>query len=150
MQAGQASLSKQAVYYVTCINCLASSLEQQQLIKGFKYVDGGLMNGAHNCAACIDNVAHCAHHNSCCSCVQSCTTTKWVWDAASTVWVVRLRTAAWSKGDALRSTQSPAVMHETYCWLLVILMHVGEKLGTIQAACRYCTKAVRNQYSKWP
>ncbi len=70
------SVSEQAVCCVTCIDCLASSLEQQQLIKGFKYVNGGLVNGAHNCAACVDNVAHRAHHNGCCSCVQPCTTRK--------------------------------------------------------------------------
>ncbi len=101
-------LSKQAVYCVTCINCLASSLEQQQLIKGFKYVNGGLVNGAHNCAACIDNVPHCAHHNGCCSCVQSCTTRKRIWDAASTVWGLSdCAQQHVSRGDALRSAQSP-------------------------------------------
>ena len=101
-------LSKQAVYCVTCIDCLASSLQQQQLIKRFKYVDGGLVNGAHDCAACIDNVAHCAHHNGCCSCIQPCTTRKQVWDAASTVWGLSdCAQQQVSRGDALRSTQSP-------------------------------------------
>ena len=66
------------------------------------------MNGAHNCAAGIDNVAHCAHHNGCCSCVQPCTTRKQVWDAASTVWDVSdFAQQQVSRGDALRSAQSP-------------------------------------------
>ncbi len=100
-------MSKQAVNCVTCIDCLASSLEQQQLIKGFKYVNGGLVNGAHNCAACIDNVSHCAHHNGCCSCVQPCTTRKRVWDAASRVWGLSdCAQQHVSASDALRSAQS--------------------------------------------
>ena len=51
---------------------LPAPLQQQQLIKGLKDVDAGLVDGAHYCPACVDNVAHCAHHNGCCSRIQSC------------------------------------------------------------------------------
>jgi len=47
-------------------------LQQQQLIKGIKDVDAGLVDGTHNCPACVDNVTHCAHHNGCCSRIQTC------------------------------------------------------------------------------
>lgn len=58
---------------VTCVDGLAASLQQQQLVKGLKDVDGGLVNGTHNSAACVDNVAHSPHHNGCCPCIQPCT-----------------------------------------------------------------------------
>ncbi len=51
---------------------LPASLQQQQLIKGLKDVDAGLVDGAHNCPACVDNVTHRPHHNSCCSRIQAC------------------------------------------------------------------------------
>lgn len=52
----------------------ATTLQQQQLIKGLKDVNGWLVDGTHNGTACVDNVTHCPHHNGSCSCVQSCTT----------------------------------------------------------------------------
>ena len=55
----------------TCIDGLASTLKQQQLIKGLKDVDGGLVDGAHDGPACVDNVTHRPHHNSRCSGIQS-------------------------------------------------------------------------------
>ena len=54
----------------TCIDGLASTLEQQQLIKGLKDVYGGLVDGAHNGPACVDNVTHRPHNNSRCSGIQ--------------------------------------------------------------------------------
>ena len=51
---------------------LPAPLQQQQLIKGLKDVDAGLVDGAHNGPARVDNVAHCAHHNGCCSRIQAC------------------------------------------------------------------------------
>ena len=55
---------------LTCVDSLAATLEQQQLIKGLEDVDGGLVDGAHNGPACVDDVAHCPHDNGCCSCIQ--------------------------------------------------------------------------------
>ncbi len=49
-----------------------ASLQQQQLIKGFKDVDAGLVDGAHNGPACVDDVAHSAHHNGSSSGIQAC------------------------------------------------------------------------------
>ena len=56
----------------TCVDGLASSLEQQQLVKGLKDVDGRLVDGAHNGAASVDNIAHSPHHNGSCPCIQPC------------------------------------------------------------------------------
>ena len=49
-----------------------TSLQQQQLIKGLKDVNTGLVNSAHNCPACVDNVAHGTHHNGSSSGIQAC------------------------------------------------------------------------------
>ena len=51
---------------------LASPLQQQQLIKGLKDVNAGLVNGTHDCPARVDNVAHRPHHNSRSSSIQTC------------------------------------------------------------------------------
>lgn len=51
---------------------LPSTLQQQQLIKRLKDVDGGLVNGAHNGSACVDNVAYSTHDDGCCSGIQTC------------------------------------------------------------------------------
>ena len=51
---------------------LPSPLQQQQLIKGLKDVNAGLVDGADYGASCVDNVAHCSHHNGSRPCVQSC------------------------------------------------------------------------------
>ena len=52
---------------------LPSPLQQQQLIKGLKDINAGLVDGAHYGSACVDNVAHCPHHNSSCTRIQPCT-----------------------------------------------------------------------------
>ena len=49
-----------------------TSLQQQQLIKGLKDVDAGLVDGAHDRPACVDNVAHSTHHNGSSSGIQAC------------------------------------------------------------------------------
>ncbi len=51
---------------------LPAPLQQQQLIKRLKDVDARLVDGAHNCPACVDDVTHCSHYNGCCSRVQAC------------------------------------------------------------------------------
>jgi len=53
-------------------DALSSPLQQQQLIERLKDVDAGLVDGTHNCPACVDDVAHCPHHNSCSSSIQTC------------------------------------------------------------------------------
>ncbi len=53
-------------------NALSSPLQQQQLIKGLEDVNAGLVDGTHNCPACVDNVAHRPHHNSCSSSIKAC------------------------------------------------------------------------------
>ena len=50
---------------------LPAPLQQQQLIKGLKDVDAGLVDGAHNGPACVDDVTHCSHDNGCSSSIQS-------------------------------------------------------------------------------
>ena len=44
-------------------DALAPSLQQQQLVKRLKNVDGGLVDSAHNGAPRVDNVAHSPHYN---------------------------------------------------------------------------------------
>ncbi len=53
-------------------DALSSPLQQQQLIKGLKDVNAGLVNGTHNRPARVDNVAHRPHDNSCSSSIQTC------------------------------------------------------------------------------
>ena len=43
-----------------------------------KDVNGGLVDGAHYCTACIDCVTHCPHDNSSSPGVQPCTTSAYV------------------------------------------------------------------------
>ena len=52
---------------------IATGLHEQQVIKGFKDVDAGLVNGAHHSAACVYSVTHTPHDNGCCPGIQSCT-----------------------------------------------------------------------------
>ena len=59
----------------TCIDGLASTLEQQQLIKGLKDIDGWLMNSTHNGPPRVHNVTHSPHDNGRCPGVQPWTTT---------------------------------------------------------------------------
>ena len=54
-------------------NGFSSSLQQQQLVKGLKDVNAGLVDGAHYGAACVHNVAYCAHHNGSRSSIQTYT-----------------------------------------------------------------------------
>ena len=52
---------------------LTPPLQQQQLIKGLKDVDAGLVDGAHNGPASVDDVAHCTHHDGGSPGIQPCT-----------------------------------------------------------------------------
>ena len=54
-----------------CIDGLPAPLQQQQLIEGLKDVDAGLVDGADNGAARVNNVAHCPHHYSSCPSIQT-------------------------------------------------------------------------------
>jgi hypothetical protein len=38
-------------------------LEEEELVKGLEDVDGGLVDGADDGAACVDDITHGAHHN---------------------------------------------------------------------------------------
>ena len=58
---------------LTCIDGLAASLQQQQLVKGLEDVNGGLVDGTHYGPASVNNVAHCPHHNGSRPCIQPCT-----------------------------------------------------------------------------
>ena len=49
-----------------------TSLQQQQLIKGLKDVNAGLVDGAHNRPACVDDVAHSTHHKGSSSGIPAC------------------------------------------------------------------------------
>ena len=51
-------------------DALPTPLQQQQLIKGLKDVNAGLVDGAHDGPACVDNVTHSPHDNGCCPGVQ--------------------------------------------------------------------------------
>ena len=44
-------------------NGFASPLQQQQLIKGLKDVNAGLVDGTHNGPSRVDNVTHSPHDN---------------------------------------------------------------------------------------
>lgn len=45
------------------------------LIKSFKNLSARLVNGAHNCAACVNSVANSPHDNGSCPCIES---TSWL------------------------------------------------------------------------
>ena len=53
-------------------NRFTTSLQQQQLIKRLEDVDAGLVNGADNSSACVDNVAHCPHDDGSSPRIQTC------------------------------------------------------------------------------
>ena len=55
---------------LTIENALPSPLQQQQLIKGLKDVNAGLVDGAHNGPAGVDNVAHSPHDDGGCPGIQ--------------------------------------------------------------------------------
>ena len=50
-------------------------LHQQQVIKGLKNVDAGLVDGAHHGAPGVHSVTHAPHDNGCCSGIQACSCT---------------------------------------------------------------------------
>ena len=60
------------VSQLTIEDGLPSPLQQQQLIKGLKDVDAGLVDGAHNGPARVDYVAYSAHDYSSSPRVQAC------------------------------------------------------------------------------
>ena len=70
---GSNSSQSRPTMELTCVDGLSAPLEQQQLIKGLKDVNGRLVDGADYGAACVDDVAHSSHDNGCCSCIQPCT-----------------------------------------------------------------------------
>ena len=52
---------------------ITTRLHEQQVIKGFKDVDAGLVDGAHHCAACVHSVTHTPHDNGSRPGIQPCT-----------------------------------------------------------------------------
>ena len=52
---------------------LTAPLQQQQLIKRLEDVNAGLVDGAHNGPAGVDDVSHCTHHDGGSSGIQPCT-----------------------------------------------------------------------------
>ena len=51
---------------------IPSRLHQQQVIKGLKDVNAGLVDGAHHSAPSVHSVTHTPHDNGCCSGIQAC------------------------------------------------------------------------------
>ena len=50
---------------------ISSRLHQQQVVKGLKDVNAGLVDCAHHSTPGVDGVTHTPHDNGCCSGVQS-------------------------------------------------------------------------------
>ena len=51
---------------------IPSRLHQQQVVKGLKDVNAGLVDGTYHSAPSVHSVTHTPHDNGCCSGIQAC------------------------------------------------------------------------------
>ena len=107
-------------------NGFSSPLQQQQLVKGLKDVNAGLMDGAHY--GPVYSVAYCAHHDGSCSNIQAykqARTPRSSWCIAFTFQATKLPRAHTMNRRSLSLTLShrqQSAVSKTASWITLCVM----------------------------